>query len=121
MGLEDSCGIWQDEVEEVKKICTHHFTKIFSSIHPSEGDHSWVLATVEKMISDKDNGHLLLPFFQIEIRGALFQMHMNKSQRLDGFSPHFFNAIRRLLVSQLLIFALMFLIITMTCLVLIIL
>uniref|UniRef100_A0A803QSF7 Uncharacterized protein n=1 Tax=Cannabis sativa TaxID=3483 RepID=A0A803QSF7_CANSA len=86
--LKNDHGIWIDWENNLPNLMVDYFNNLFTS---SSLDVNEVTDTIPRVITEDQNGLLLEPISDDEVRRALFQMNPDKSPGPDGMTPRFFS------------------------------
>lgn len=79
--LKDDVGRWSSNEQEVGKIMSDYFGRIFSSSRPHNFDDA--LTRISVKVNDVANVRHTAEANAEEIRDALFRMHPNKTPEID--------------------------------------
>ena len=88
-GLKDRDRVWQSDPSRVSGIAEEYSTKLFITSHPRSTER--VLEAVDKVVTEDMANSLTQPYFEEEVRVALFSMHPSKARGSGGMSPFFFQ------------------------------
>ena len=88
-GLKDRDRVWQSDPSRVSGIAEEYSTKLFTTSHPRSTER--VLEAADKVVTEDMANSLTQPYFEEEVRVALFSMHPLKARGSDGMSPFFFQ------------------------------
>ena len=87
-GMEDSIGVWHEDIGIVEGIIVDYYSALFSSFNPT--DFMELLDALEPKVTGAMNQMLLRDFQESEVKTALKQMYPLKAPGLDGMPPLFF-------------------------------
>lgn len=85
--LQNEAGEWKDRENGLVYLITDIYTNLFCS---SQIDWNEVVDCVPTTITEEQKNTLLNEITEAEVKGALFQMHPDKSSDPDGMTPAFF-------------------------------
>ncbi|KAL9671418.1 hypothetical protein QQ045_008986 [Rhodiola kirilowii] len=90
--LRNSSGELCHSEPDIFAIITNYFSNIFhSQVNVSSERWHREFEAIPKLITTEKNEMLGAPFTEMEVKGALFQMHPTKAPGLDGFPALFFQ------------------------------
>lgn len=85
----DDQGVRYMDIEDIEGIIVNYFTKLFlASSSLSMLD---VLYCIKRYVYDDMNNALYKPYYKLEVKLAVKQMHPHKALGLDGMNPCFFS------------------------------
>ena len=88
--MEDSVGIWQEDIGVVEGIIVDYYSDLFTSSSPT--DFTKLIDVVEPKVSRAMNQMLLKDFQESEVKTALKQMYLLKAPGPDDDSLIFCRA-----------------------------
>ena len=88
--MEDSSGIWQEDIGVVEGIIVDYYSNLFTSSSPT--DFTKLIDVVEPKVSSAMNQMLLKDFQESEVKTALKQMYLLKAPGPDDDSLIFCRA-----------------------------
>lgn len=85
--LQNAQRGWCTTSAEIDGLIYDYFSNLFTTDGCQNDE---VLNCVETKITEEQNELLLAPFTASKVKAALFEMHQDKSPRLDGMNPAFY-------------------------------
>ncbi|KAK2655160.1 hypothetical protein Ddye_008212 [Dipteronia dyeriana] len=90
-GLTDDSSCWVDSKQEMEKVITNYFSKLFMATNPSQDCINRVLEDVQSTLSDQKVRELERIFLAEDVRQAVFDMSPLKALGKDGLLAPFYQ------------------------------
>lgn len=87
--MKDDQGWWVDSSEGLKDLLTTYFNHLYTLESNDSKQITWL---IKPKVTKAQNLRLLQLFEPLEVREALFSMHLDKSPGPDRFNPGFFQS-----------------------------